>query len=147
MTHSPPRIGGCNRTTQRGAYLLEALIALLVFVFGIVGMNGVTAYAIRATNDARFRSEASNVANAMVAEMWTTTAAQAATDFGTGGTRLTAYQNLAASLLPNALATVDLTQAGLSSQSRTVVVTITWQQPGSADTHRYVTSAQIGTNR
>ena len=47
------------------------------------------------TNDARYRSEAANLASAMIADMWTMTAAQMDAQFGTGGTKLTAWQDKA----------------------------------------------------
>lgn len=134
---------------QRGTYLLEALIAVVVFSFGTLGLVGALGNSVRATNDARYRSEAANLASAMVADMWTTTAAQLDTQFGSGGSKLVAWQTKAASLLPHAginPPTIDLTQPGLSSQSRTIVVTVFWQLPGASELHRYVLTAQIGKN-
>lgn len=137
-------------TRQRGSYLLEGLIALLIFAFGILGLIGMLAGSIRASNDARYRVEAINLANAMVGDMWTTQPADLDTEFGTGGTKLYAWQTLVASQLPSATGTnaptVDLTQAGLSSNSRSVVVTIFWQKPGESERHQVVLTAQIGKN-
>lgn len=136
---------------QGGSYLLEALIAILIFSFGVLGLIGLLGSSIRVTNDARYRTEAANLAGAMIAEMWTMTAAQMDAQFGTGGTKLADWQAKAASLLPSATGanapTVDLTQAGLSPESRTVVVTVFWQLPGEAEKHQYLMTAQIGKNR
>jgi len=135
---------------QHGSFLLEGLIALLIFAFGILGLIGMLAGSIRASNDARYRAEAINLANAMVGDMWTTQAAALDTEFGTGGTKLTAWQTQAASLLPSATGAnapqVDLTQPGLSSRSRSVVVTIFWQLPGETERHQILLTAQIGKN-
>ena len=38
---------------QTGSYLLEALIAILIFAFGVLGLIGLLASSIRVTNDAR----------------------------------------------------------------------------------------------
>jgi type IV pilus assembly protein PilV len=138
-----------SRIRQRGSYLLESLIAMLVFSFGVLGLVGALGNSIRATNDARYRSEAANLANAMVADMWTTNATQLDAKFGSGGSKLVAWQTKAATLLPYAGAKppqIDLTQAGLSSQSRAVIVTIFWQLPGANVTHQYLLTAQIGKN-
>ena len=138
------------RTGQRGSYLLEALIAILIFAFGVLGLIGLLGSSVRITNDARFRSEASNLAGAMLADMWTMTAAQMDTDFGSGGAKLAEWQAKAASLLPSAAAypvTVDLTQPGLSMESRTVVVTVFWQMPGETQVHQHLMTAQIGKNQ
>ena len=134
---------------QKGSFLLEGLIAILLFAIGILGMVGLLGTSIRATNDARYRSEAANLANGMVADMWSVNAAQLDTYFGSGGTSLAAWQVKAASLLPSADVnppTVDLTQPGLSLQSRTVVVRVFWQLPGSTELHSYMLTAQIGKN-
>jgi type IV pilus assembly protein PilV len=138
-----------QRKRQQGSYLLEALIAVLLFSFGVLGLVSVLANSVRATNDARYRSEAANLAGGMVADMWTTKAAQLDAQFGTGGPKLAAWQLKAATLLPHADTLppqVDLTQPGLSNQSRTVVVTIFWQLPGATEVRQYVLTAQIGRN-
>ena len=134
---------------QDGGFLLEALVAILLFSIGILGMVGLLGASTRATNDARYRSEAAYIANGMAADMWSLSAAQLDTEFGDGGTKLVAWQAKAASLLPSADTNppiVDLTQPGLSLQSRTVVVTVFWQLPGSTELHSYLLTAQIGKN-
>jgi type IV pilus assembly protein PilV len=136
-------------TRQKGSFLLEALIAILLLSVGILGMVGLLATSIRASNDARYRSEAATLANGMVADMWALNPAQLDAQFGGGGAKLTAWQAKAASLLPSADVAppnVDLTQPGLSLQSRTVVVTVFWQLPGSTEKHSYMLTAQIGRN-
>ena len=125
------------------------MIAVVVLSFGVLGLVAALGNSIRATNDARYRSEAANLAGAMVADMWATTATQLDTQFGSSGSKLLAWQTRAASLLPYAGTNppqIDLTQPGLSSQSRTVVVTVFWQLPGSSELHQYILTAQIGKN-
>ena len=134
---------------QRGSYLLEALIAILIFSFGVLGLIGLLGSSIRITNDARYRTEAANLAGAMISDMWTMTAAEMDTKFGSGGTKLADWQTKAAELLPSAAAnppTVDLTQPGFSPQSRTVVVTVYWKLPGESELHQHLMTAQIGKN-
>ena len=131
---------------QAGSYLLESLIAILIFAFGILGLIGLLGSSIRVTNDARYRSEAANLAGAMIADMWTMTAAQMDTDFGASGTKLATWKTKAANLLPSADTTVDLTQPGLSAQSRTAVVTVFWKLPGETELHQHLMTAQIGKN-
>ena len=60
---------------QDGSVLLEALVAILIFSFGVLGLIGILASSIRATNDARYRAEAANLANAVIGDMWATAAA------------------------------------------------------------------------
>ena len=135
---------------QDGSFLLEGLIAMLIFAFGILGLIGMVAGSIRASNDARYRAEAVNLANALVGDMWTTRAVDLDTQFGAGGAKLTAWKTQVAGLLPSATAAnapqVDLTQPGFSAQSRSVVVTIFWQLPGETERHQILLTAQIGKN-
>lgn len=137
------------QTQEHGSSLLEVLIAILLFSFGILSMVALLGNSIRATNDARYRSEAANLANGMVADMWTTKESQLNAQFGANGAKLTAWQAKAANLLPSAIANpplVDLAQPGLSLKSRTVVVTVFWQLPGATELHNFVLTAQIGKN-
>jgi type IV pilus assembly protein PilV len=48
---------------QAGVFLLEALIAILIFAFGILGIVALGATAINAQSDAEYRTEASNLAS------------------------------------------------------------------------------------
>ena len=134
---------------QGGSYLLEALIAILIFSFGILGLIGLLGSSIRITNDARYRTEAANLASAMISDMWTMTPGQLDAEFTGTGSKLHSWQTKAAELLPSAtgsnVPTVDLTP-GLSQQSRTAVVTVFWQLPGETAPHQHVMTAQIGRN-
>ena len=135
---------------QEGSVLLEALIAILIFSFGVLGLIGILASSIRATNDARYRAEAANLANAVIGDMWATATADLGQQFGPAGPRLIAWQSQVASLLPSAdganVPLIDLTQPGLSVQSRSVVVTVFWQLPGETVRHQVLITAQIGKN-
>ena len=136
------------KVPQRGSFLLEGMIALFIFSFGILGLVGMMASSIRSSNDARFRVEALNLASAMIGDMWNTRNSTLDTEFGATGDKLAAWRAEAARLLPLASGAnapvVDLTQAGISSQSRSVVVTVYWQLPGSPQRHQVLMTAQIG---
>ena len=128
---------------QTGSYLLEALIAILIFAFGVLGLIGLLGSSIRVTNDARYRAEASNLANGMIADMWTTTAANIDTF---PSTKLPTWTTKVAALLPGGIAPDVAITPGFTSESRTVVVTIYWQMPGDPERHQHVMTAQIGKN-
>jgi len=131
---------------QSGSYLLEALIAILIFAFGVLGLIGLLGSSIRVTNEARFRSEAANLASAMIADMWGRTAANIDSEFASGGSRLAAWTSKAASLLPGADPPDVAVAPGVTSESRSVVVTVYWKLPGEAERHQYLMTAQIGKN-
>jgi type IV pilus assembly protein PilV len=145
MNRSSPR----TTKGQGGAALLEVLIAVLVFSLGILGTVGMLATTNRVASDARYRMEAANIATGLVADMWTTAPNQVDVQFGASGYGLASWQSKATALLPGSSGThiaVDLTKPGISSQSRTVDVTVSWTLPGSTETHSYLLSAQIGRN-
>jgi type IV pilus assembly protein PilV len=54
---------------QRGVMLIEALVGILIFAIGILAMIAMQASAIRATQDARYRTEAVNYANDLLSQI------------------------------------------------------------------------------
>ena len=50
---------------QRGFFLIEALVAVLIFSLGILGMIAMGGKAVSAQSDARYRTMAANLANDM----------------------------------------------------------------------------------
>lgn len=57
------------RRIEHGFFLLEALIAILIFSLGVLGMVALGAVAIGAQNDAQYRTEAANFASDIASEM------------------------------------------------------------------------------
>lgn len=55
---------------QRGVILIEALMAILIFALGILGLVGVNTMAATAQSDALYRAEANRLATRIVNEMW-----------------------------------------------------------------------------
>jgi type IV pilus assembly protein PilV len=60
-----------SRHRQSGAYLLEALIGILIFGLGILGIVGLQAASLRTTADSSLRAEAVLAANQLIGQMWT----------------------------------------------------------------------------
>jgi type IV pilus assembly protein PilV len=58
-----------KKQSQRGMFLLEALIAILIFSLGILGMVAMGGTAIAAQSDAQYRSEAANFANEIASQI------------------------------------------------------------------------------
>ena len=72
------RSGGMSMKTQTGArraqaggFLLEALIGVLIFSFGILGIVGLQAASLRHTGESEYRAEAMYYANSLISQMWT----------------------------------------------------------------------------
>src|SRR5271169_1436231 len=59
-----------QRALQSGAYLLEALIGILIFALGVLGIVGLQAASLRTTTDSSLRAEAVFAATQLVGQMW-----------------------------------------------------------------------------
>lgn len=55
---------------QDGAILLEALIAIVIFAFGLIGLLGIQASAVGLSIDAKYRADAAYLANQAVSMIW-----------------------------------------------------------------------------
>ena len=55
---------------QCGAYLLEALIGILIFSLGVLGIVGLQAASLRSISEDALRAEAVLAANQYVGQMW-----------------------------------------------------------------------------
>lgn len=55
---------------QRGMFLIECLVAILLFAIGVLGIVGLNAFAVAAQSDAQYRGEAANLANRITQEAW-----------------------------------------------------------------------------
>ena len=56
---------------QRGMMLVEGMIAILLFSIGILAIIGTQAIAIKQTSDAKYRVDASFLANQAIGAIWT----------------------------------------------------------------------------
>lgn len=58
-----------RRGAQRGVFLIEALIALLIFSLGILGMVAMGGFAMTAQTDARARTDAAALADELASQI------------------------------------------------------------------------------
>jgi type IV pilus assembly protein PilV len=143
----PARRRGPARSRACGAFLFEALIAILVFSIGAAGLFALLGTALRESGNAHWRSEAFNVAATTLSQM---TAEDPATlderydalTSGPGFRQLLA----AAARLPGVTASTNAPLVsigpGSSGGSRRVAVTVFWQaQADSSPRHQSVTGA------
>ena len=54
-----------------GFVLIEALIAILIFSIGVLGIVGLQATAVQQSSDARYRAQAAELAQQLLGQMWT----------------------------------------------------------------------------
>ena len=155
---------------QRGGFLLEALVGILIFTLGVLGLFALQARAIGYSSDAQYRGEAAYLANAYLSKMWAMPRATLTTLFdGAGEAEYDAFAARIAERLPGAgaipgnptvvitqpaaaggMAVVPGTNMSLTDNSTLVTITIQWMQPstieGETVTHQYVISSILGIN-
>lgn len=134
---------------SRGAFLIEALISLVVISMTVAAMFGLLANGLRASNNALSRAQATDIAVSTLARM-------AAEDLGTladrydphgagGGFRVLLS---AAGRLPGVTETTNVPAVsvapGPSANSRHVSVTIFWQLPSETLPHRASLESAVG---
>lgn len=114
---------------QKGSILLESMIAILVFSFGILGIVGLQASSIKATTQSKQRIDASLVANQRIANMWL------------DRTNLASFaeSNTTTASLPNGKRTTVV----VGDQ---VTVTVSWQLPGESAASTFTAIAKINGN-
>jgi type IV pilus assembly protein PilV len=135
-----------SRFASRGAFLLEALVAMLVLSLGLLGVLGLLAAAMRASASAQWRSEGFDVAAAALARISTDDAATLAARYdasldGQGYRQLLAQ----AMRLPGVAADVNAPSVSIvdSAESRHVRVTVHWQSPGETARHQASVSGAL----
>ena len=57
------------RARQSGFFLIEALVAILIFALGVLGLVALGGTAVASQSDAQYRTEAGNLADAIAGEM------------------------------------------------------------------------------
>lgn len=122
--------------------LIEALIGLLIFMLGILALIGMQAIAMQFTIDAKYRSEASFLANQIIGTMWVDRANISAydTSAGAGTTHRTAWVSSVLETLPGA---TGANAPRIVISSRQATVTVSWQRPGEASASNHTAVAQI----
>jgi len=139
---------------QRGMLLIEALIAILIFSIGILGLVGLQAKAIALSSDAKHRADAAILANQLIGRLAVASPAAAAgfahhpegsaacAPSGTEGTEAAVTEWLAevAASLPGADSSKQ--QVTVDTTNGVVVVTICWQ-PQDGRQHRHVVTTQM----
>jgi len=133
-----------NIRSQSGSALLEALFAILIFSMGILGLVGLQASAVKQSTDAKYRAEASLLANELLGQMWTTdrVVTSLQTNFTTGGTPFNNWGNRVRATLPGITSSANQPTVTVSADG-VVTITVMWQLPGETSAHNFVTTAQI----
>lgn len=152
--------------SQRGSFLLEALIAILIVALGVLGSVGLLARSMQDMDDAKNRGEAAYLANQVIGQMWVAnrTTASLDTEYSSAlgsGAGYNEFKNLVFQRLPNADQYVQDIVVGpgpmpANLSSSMVSITIRWCPPGERigavcrgptdQPHVYNVTASIGAN-
>ncbi len=151
------------RTQQRGSFMLEALIGILIFSFGVLGLVGLQAQSMRHVSDAQYRGEAVYFANSLIARMWSDDPVTLAAKYQTGGAGYDAFREMVKTLpggADDANKPEITVEDGPAVGSSLVTVRVFWNLPGEdlnnpalcgADgkkcQHNYTTMAVVGLNQ
>lgn len=149
------------KTQQTGSMILEAMIAILIFSMGILGLVGMQATAINSASDAKYRSTAGFLANQIIGTVWATRqnsinasasnviAANPDPTFACNPCNTTTQGNpyTQAWAANGVAANLPGGQASIAVNGAQVTVTVQWTPPKqtatAAVTHRHVISAFI----
>lgn len=148
------------KTRQSGSALLESLIAILIFSFGVLGLVGLQAAMIGGAADAKYRNEAGFFVNRLLGEMAAAdrSSTSALATFSTGGDRYNLWSadiknsDAANGLLglPGAAATVVIAAGPVNAStlptSYNITVSVFWKSPKQAASeapHQHIVSASI----
>jgi type IV pilus assembly protein PilV len=121
------------RRTQRGVALIEALVSMLIFSFGVLGLMGLESRAINYSVDADDRNRAALFASEVASSMWAAgTVNVPAVPVSTNAFVQPAYATLLARVndptnggLPNGVVTI-IPVAGTTNAAD---IQITWKPP------------------
>ena len=119
-SHKIPTNFGGLQARQKGAVLLEALIAILIFSFGILAISGLQGAMMKNVSDATYRAEAAYIVQQRVGNMLINPIALAQ------GT------NIPVPSLPGGLMSITPVP-GAGGLGGRVNIAVTWQTPGEVD--------------
>lgn len=125
--------------SMRGGTLIEVLVAMLIFMFGVLGLVGLQAGMTRAQTDAKFRADASYLAGELSGAIWADTINVAKYDSAACDAYgpCSDWKKKVAQVMP-ASQTIVTVVTGTGSVS----IVIKWSTPA-GETHQYSTVATV----
>lgn len=134
--------------------LLEALISILIFSLGILGIVKLQAVSVQQSSTANYRVIASLMANDVISQMWGSNKNTLKTDFESGQPYSAWVAKVVASGLPNVsqqtnkpTIVINTVAAGGTDpsnlSSNQAVVTVFWQAPYDTSVQKFTAVAQI----
>jgi type IV pilus assembly protein PilV len=136
------------RRPQRGATLIEGLVAITIFSFGILAVLGMMTTHMGTAGDAAYRMEAVQFAESILADMRGSDANTRLTTFSgpSGGDYIRWADRIKAANLPLAgVDAEDTPQLDIAIAGSTVTITVLWRAPADrSDTpHKYIANGAM----
>lgn len=110
---------------QGGIVLVEALVAIVIFAFGVLAIVGLQSASVRQVSDSKYRIDAANVVSQSLGALWADRA----------NIQAHAVKDQAVASLPNGKLTIVVPGPWSAAAGVTVTVTVTWQVPGESKVH------------
>ncbi len=110
---------------QGGIVLVEALVAIVIFAFGVLAIVGLQSASVRQVSDSKYRIDAANVVSQSLGALWADRA----------NIQTHAVKDQAVASLPNGKLTIVVPGPWSAAAGVTVTVTVTWQVPGESKVH------------
>ncbi len=145
MTHARSR-------TQGGFVLIEALVAIAIFSFAVIGLIGLQSSSVASSTDAKYRSDASYLASQIIGQIWAdrpnianynhmnSGAPCQASGAATTNPTVLAWLADVTATLPGA---TSGTQAVSIGTNNTVTVVVCWKRAQETTYHSQTTVAQV----
>jgi len=136
------RLDAQRRGRLQGFALIEALIALLIFTLGTLGLVGLQVSMARANSSAKFRADAAALANDLIGTMWSDAPhiGSYSTSACSAYTPCAAWVGRLQARLPGSSYTIDA-----NGSDGTVAVTIQWKVPEEG-VHTFKTATAVNMN-
>ncbi len=130
--------------------ILEALIAILIFSIGILAIVALQAVSIKLAGDAKYRADASLLAEELLGQMWTSdrVPANMLANYGSvaAGAGYTAWLANVRAALPGTVTNPPVVVVDITANTATTgttTVTVRWQAPNDGLPHSHTVTAQI----
>lgn len=136
-----PRTHLGGRHPESGIALIEALISVLLLSLGILGLIGLQGSMSANLTDAKYRAEASFLANQLLGQMWIDQTNLA--KYAISGTSCTETYNQCSDWLTKVGKALPGGGARVTLNGTAVTITVTWRTPGVGVSHNYVLSANV----
>lgn len=130
-----------NIKTTKGFYTIEAIIAIIVFLVGVLGVVQIQTNTIQAVSDAQYRINASYLADSLIGQMWVDK--PNATTYAPGKAEYDAWLAEVTASMPGVATNPPILTFATTASGTLVNLTILWSDPSTGNVSRHVAESLI----